>query len=178
MDGRTENIYSIFRDKLLLLECTYSAMLGPLPGPVLCTLGVIDFILNPYFGRQCWYHLIPGWLHSVHAEHTKLILTWFPWNCRVNGVCCLDPMPLQITTMCALHFVYNDKVSEISEVPKLLDRLFDCQYTPLGCTDLPWRFKQDNLCRAELLDDFWTIPCWNCDCQIWLGGNEVDMKVT
>jgi hypothetical protein len=32
-------------------------------------LGVIDFILNPYFGRRCWYHPIQGWLHSVHVEH-------------------------------------------------------------------------------------------------------------
>ncbi len=48
----------------------------------------------------------------------------------------------------------NDKVCEISEVPKLLDRLLDCQYTPLGRTNLPRRFKQDNLCRAELLDNF------------------------
>ena len=50
--------------------------------------------------------------------------------------------------------MYNDKVSEISEVPKLLDRLLDCQYTLLGQTDLPRWFKQDDLCRAELLDDF------------------------
>ncbi len=53
-----------------------------------------------------------------------------------------------------LHFVYNDTVSEKSEVPKLLDRLFDCKYTPLGHTDLPWWFEQDNLCRAQLLDNF------------------------
>jgi hypothetical protein len=33
--------------------------------------------------------------------------------------------------------MYNDKVCEISEVPKLLDGLLDCQYTPLGRTDLP-----------------------------------------
>ncbi len=50
--------------------------------------------------------------------------------------------------------MYNDKVSEISEVPKLLDRLLDCQYMLLGQTGLPWRFKQDDLCRAELLDNF------------------------
>ncbi len=53
-----------------------------------------------------------------------------------------------------LHSVYNDKVSEISEVPKLLDRLLDCQYTPLGHTDLPRWFKQDDLCSAKLLDNF------------------------
>jgi hypothetical protein len=63
-------------------------------------------------------------------------------------------MPLQITTLWALHSVYNDKVCETSEVPKLLDRSLDCQYTPLGRTDLPRRFKQDKLCRAELLDNF------------------------
>ncbi len=58
----------------------------------------------------------------------------------------------QITTLCTLHSVYNDKDSEIGEVPKLLDRLLDYQYAPLGRTNLPWQFKQDNLCRAELLD--------------------------
>ncbi len=57
-------------------------------------------------------------------------------------------------TLCVLHSVYNYEVSEIDEVPKLLDRLLDCQYTLLGHTDLPGRFKQDNLCRAELLDKF------------------------
>ncbi len=67
---------------------------------------------------------------------------------------CLDLTPSQITTLCALHSVYNDKVSEIGEVPKLLDRLLDYQYTPLGRTNLPRQFKQDNLCRAKLLDDF------------------------
>jgi hypothetical protein len=50
--------------------------------------------------------------------------------------------------------MYNDKVSEIGEVLKLLDRLLDYQYLPLGRTDLPWRFEQDNLCRAKLLDNF------------------------
>ncbi len=35
----------------------------------------------------------PCWTYS-------LVLTWFPWNCRVNGVCCLDPTPSQITTLC------------------------------------------------------------------------------
>jgi hypothetical protein len=50
--------------------------------------------------------------------------------------------------------MYNDKFSEISEVPKLLDGLLDCQYTPLGRTNLPRRFKQDDLCTAELLDNF------------------------
>jgi hypothetical protein len=60
-------------------------------------------------------------------------------------------MPLQIRTLCTLHSVYNDKVSEIGEVPKLLDRLLDCQYTPLRRTNLPRWFKQDNLCRAESL---------------------------
>jgi hypothetical protein len=56
------------------------------------------------------------------------------------------------TVRIALHV--NDKVSEIGEVPKLLDRLLDCQYMPLGRTNLPWWFKQDNLCRAKLLDNF------------------------
>jgi hypothetical protein len=61
---------------------------------------------------------------------------------------------LQIMTLCALHSVYNDKVSEIGEVPKLLDRSLDYQYTLLGRIDLLWRFKQDDLCRAKLLDNF------------------------
>ncbi len=114
----------------------------------------------------------PCWTHS-------LVLTWFPWNCRVNGVCCLDSTPLQITTLCVLHSVYNDKVSEIGEVPKLLDRLLDYQYTLLGHTDLPQRFKQDNLCRAQLLDNFLDhslLKLWSSDmAQRQL---EVDMKVT
>jgi hypothetical protein len=55
---------------------------------------------------------------------------------------------------CTLYSMYNDKVSEIGEVPKLLDRSLDCQYMPLVRTNLPQRFKQDNLCRAELLDNF------------------------
>jgi hypothetical protein len=58
------------------------------------------------------------------------------------------------TTLCLLRSVHNDKVSEIGEVPKLLDRLLDCQYTPLGRTNIPQWFKQDNLCMAELLDNF------------------------
>ncbi len=87
------------------------------------------------------------WTHS-------LVITWFPWNCCIKGICCLDPMLWQITILWVLYSVYNDKVSEISEVPKLLDRLLDCQYTQLGRTNLPWRFKQDNLCRSELLDSF------------------------
>jgi hypothetical protein len=114
----------------------------------------------------------PCWTHS-------LLLTWIPWNCRVNGVCCLDLIPLQITTLCALHFVFNDKGSEIGEVPKLLDRLLDYQYTPLGSTNLPRRFKQDNLCRDKLLDNFLDhslLKLWSSDmAQRQL---EVDMKVT
>ncbi len=114
----------------------------------------------------------PCWTHSLG-------LTWLPWNCRINGICCLDPTPLQITTLRALHSVYNDKVCEISEVLKLLDRLLDCQYTPLGHTNLPPRFKQDNLCRAELLDNFLDnslLQLWSSDmAQRQL---EVDMKVT
>ncbi len=66
----------------------------------------------------------------------------------------MDAMPSQITTLCTLHSVYNDKVSVIGEVSKLLNRLLDYQYTPLGCTNLPRWFKQDGLCRAKMLDDF------------------------
>ena len=114
----------------------------------------------------------PCWTHS-------LVLTWFPWSCCINGVCCLDSMPLQIMTLWALHSMYNDKVSEISEVPKLLDRLLDCQYMPLGRTNLPRWFKQDDLIRAELLDDFLDnvlLKLWSLDmAHRWL---EVDMKVT
>ncbi len=106
----------------------------------------------------------------------SLVPTWFPWNCRVNGICCLDPTPSQITTLCALHSVYNDKFSEIGEVPKLLNRLLDYQYTPLRRTNLPW---QDNLCRAHLLDNFLDHSLL----KLWLSNMaqrqlEVDMKVT
>ncbi len=114
----------------------------------------------------------PCWTHS-------LVLTWFPCNCCIDGICCLDPMPSQITTLWALHSVYNDKVSEISEVPKLLDRLLDCQYMPIGQTDLPQRFRQDNLCRAELFDIFLDnslLKLWSLDMALRL--LEVDMKVT
>jgi hypothetical protein len=72
----------------------------------------------------------------------------------VIGVWCLDPTPLSITTLCTLHSKYNNEVHEISEVPKLLHKMLDCQYRPLGRTDLPQQFKQDNLRRAELLDIF------------------------
>ncbi len=113
-----------------------------------------------------------SWTHS-------LVLTWFPWNRRINGICCLDPTPSQIRTLWALHSVYNDEVCEISEVLKLLDRLLDCQYTLLGRTDLPRQFKQDNLCRAALLDNFLDnslLKLWSSDmAQRRL---EVDMKVT
>ncbi len=114
----------------------------------------------------------PCWTHS-------LVLTWFTWNCRINGICCLDPTPSQILTLWALHSVYNDKVCEISEVLKLLDRSLDFQYTPLGRTNFPRRFKQHNLCRAKLLDNFLDnslFKLWLSDmAQRWW---EVDMKVT
>ncbi len=112
------------------------------------------------------------WTHS-------LVLIWFPWNCRVNGVCCLDPMPLQNTTLCKLHSVYNDKVSEIGEVLKLLDRLLDYQYMLLGHTNLHQQFKQDHLCRAKLLDNFLDhslLKLWLLD-MAWKQ-LEVGMKVT
>ncbi len=114
----------------------------------------------------------PCWTHS-------LVLTWFPWNGSVHGVCCLDITPLQIMTLCTSHSVYNDKVSEIGEVPKLLDKSLDCQYTPLGHTNLPRWFKQDNLRRAELLDNFsgnFLLKLWFWD-MAWRR-LEVDMKVT
>ncbi len=101
----------------------------------------------------------PCWTHSW-------VLTCSPWNCRINGVCCLDPTPLQITTLWALHSVYNEKICEISGVLKLLDRLLDCQYKPLGRNNLPRRFKQDNLCRAKLLDNFFEnslLELWSLD---------------
>ncbi len=114
----------------------------------------------------------PCWTHS-------LVLTWFPWNCRINGVCCLDLMPLHITTLCTLHSMYNDKVSEIGEVPKLLNRLLDCQYMPLRRTDLPRRFNQDDLCRDKLSDNFLDDSLL----KLWLSDMaqrqlEVNMKVT
>ncbi len=138
-----------------------------------------------------WFHsksllwppvLVPS--HPVPATFSpcwtfSLVLTWFPWNCCINGICCLDPMPSQITTLWALHSVYNDKVCEISKVPNLLDRSLDCQYTPLRHTNLPRRFKQDDLCRAKLLDNFLDnslLKLWFLDmAQRRL---EVDMKVT
>jgi hypothetical protein len=73
--------------------------------------------------------------------------------------------------------MYNDKVSEIGDVPKLLNRLLDCQYMPLGHTNLPRWFKQeicagpnDNFLdnsqlKLRLLDMVWR--------QL-----EVDMKIT
>ncbi len=136
-----------------------------------------------------WFHsqsllwlpvLVPGWAATFSPCWThSLVLTWFPWNCCINGLCCLDPTPLQITTLWALHSMYNDKVSEISEVPKLLDRLLDCQYMLLGQTNLSRWFKQDDLCRAELLDDFLDnslLKLWSSDmAQRQL---DVDMKVT
>ncbi len=75
--------------------------------------------------------------------------------------------------------MYSDKGSEISEVPKLLDRLLDCQYTLLWQTNLPWQFKQDNLCRAKLLDNFldnflMKLQLSDMVQRQW----EVDMKVT
>ncbi len=85
----------------------------------------------------------PCWTHS-------LVLTWFPWNYCINGVWCLDLTPLQITTLCALNSMYNNKVSEIGEGLKLLDRSLDCQYTLLRRTNLPRRFKQNNLRKAKL----------------------------
>ncbi len=80
-------------------------------------------------------------------------------------------MPLQITTLWALHSMYNDKVSEISEVPKLLDRSLDCQYTPLGQTNLPRGSNRMICVGPNCWIISWTIPSWKCDCQIWLRGN-------
>ncbi len=75
--------------------------------------------------------------------------------------------------------MYNDKVSEISEVPKLLDRLLDCQYTPLGQTNFPQRFKQDNLCMAKLLDNFLDNSLLKLRSSDMVHRQlEVDMKVT
>ncbi len=114
----------------------------------------------------------PCWTHS-------LFLTWFPWNCYINGVYCLDPTPSQIMTLCALHSVYNDKVSEIGEMPKLHNRLLDCQYMLLGLTNLPPQFKQDNLCRTQLMDNFLDnslLKLWSLD-MAWRQ-LEIDMKVT
>ncbi len=100
----------------------------------------------------------PCWTHS-------LVLTWFPWNCCINGVCCLDPTPLQITTLCASHFVYNDKVSEIGEVPKVLNRLLDYQYTLLRRTDC-WKKRYQLSSKSSWP---WVVPwrpCWNTPLKI------------
>ena len=75
--------------------------------------------------------------------------------------------------------MYNDKDCEISKVPKLLDRLLDCQYTPLGRTGFPRQFKQDNLCRAELLDNFLDNSLLKLSSSDMAQRQlEVDMKVT
>ncbi len=58
----------------------------------------------------------PGLATFSPCRTHSLVLAWFPWNCRINGVRCLDPTPLQIMTLWALHSVNNDKVYEISEV--------------------------------------------------------------
>ncbi len=148
----------------------------------------MSYILFP---EHHWVHsqsllwpqvLVPS--HSGQASFLlcqthSLVLTWFPWNGRINGICCLDPSPSQITKLCASHSVNNDKVSEIGEVPKLLDRSLDCQYMPLGHTNLPQRLEQDNLCRAELLNNFcdnFLLKLWSWD-MVWRQ-LEVDMKVT
>ncbi len=48
----------------------------------------------------------PGMATFCPCQTHSLILTWFPWNCCINGVCCLDSTPLlQIMTLCALHSV-------------------------------------------------------------------------
>ena len=147
--------------------------------PIFCSLSIIDFILNLLLWLPVLVLSQPGPASFRPCRTHSLVLTWFPWNGRVNGICCLDPTPSQITKMCTLHSVYNDKVSEIGEVPKLLDRSLDCQYTPLGRTDLPRQFEQDNLCRAKLLDNFLDnslLKLWSSDmAQRWL---KDDMKVT
>ncbi len=106
----------------------------------------------------------PCWTHS-------LVLTWFPWNRRVNGVCCLDLTPSEITTLWALHSKYNDKVSEISEVPK---PLIDCLIASTCCSGEPISPGGSNrtICvgpNCWIIS--WTVPYWNCDCWIWLRGN-------
>ncbi len=106
----------------------------------------------------------PCWTHS-------LVLTWFPWNCRVNGICCLDPMPLQITTLCVLHSMYNDKVSEIDEVPKLFNRLLDCSTRRSGVPIYSGGSNRTICVGPNCWIISWTILCWNCDCWIWLGGD-------
>ncbi len=106
----------------------------------------------------------PCWTHS-------LVLTRFPWNCRVNGVCCLDPTPLQITTIWALHSVYNDKVCEISEVfYSLKDHLIastHCSGVPIS----PGGSSRTVCAVPNCWIVSWATPCWNCDCQIWLRGD-------
>ncbi len=53
----------------------------------------------------------------------SLVLTWFPWNCRVNGICCLDPTPLQIMTLCA--FAPCTMINSVKEVR--------CQCSSIDC---------------------------------------------
>ncbi len=106
----------------------------------------------------------PCWTHS-------LVLTWFPWNCHINGICCLDQTPLQITSLWALHSMYNDKVCEISEVPKLLDDCLIASTCRSGVLISPGGSNRTICVGPNCWIISWTIPCWNCDCWIWVRGN-------
>jgi hypothetical protein len=94
-----------------------------------------------------------GYIQSM-LNTTLISPHMIPLELPRNGICCLDPTPSQITTLCKLHSMYNDNVSEIGEVPKLLNRSLDYQYTLLRRTNLPRQFKQDDMCRAKLLDNY------------------------
>ncbi len=157
----------------------HSAMLVTTSWSCFVPLGHHWFHSQSLLWLPVWVPSHPGLASFRPWQTQSLVLTWFPWNCCVNGVCCLDPTPLQIVTLCMLHSVCNYKVSKISEVPKLLNRSVDCQYMPLGRTDLPWRFKQNNLGGAKLLDNFLD----DFLLKLWLSNMaqrllDVDMKVT
>ncbi len=128
-----------------------------------------------HFQSQLWPLVLvpshPGLATFISCRTHSLVLTWFSWNCCINGVSCLDPMPSQTTTLWALHSMYNDKVSEISEVPKLLHRLLDASTCHSGEPISPSGSSR-TICEGL---NCWiiscTIPCWNCDRWIWLRGN-------
>ncbi len=75
--------------------------------------------------RHHWFHSQPLlWLPVLVPSHLELatfcpcqthslVLTWFPWNCRINGICCLNPIPLQITTLCTLHLAGNVNIFDV-----------------------------------------------------------------
>jgi hypothetical protein len=109
--------------------------------------------------------------YTLSMLNTPISPHMIPLDCRVNGVWCLDPTPLQVLTLCGLHSVYNDKASEIGEVPKLVDRLLDASTHRLGVPISPGSSNRTICVGPNCCIISWTISCLNCDYRIWLGGN-------